>query len=78
MSNVDTFLLFWVLPSLIAFLLSLQSIKKGSKCTIESMDGSDWAAGIIFSIIYPLGILIMLYVDVWPWLIKERSLTKRA
>jgi hypothetical protein len=67
-------LLLWVLPSLCTGLLFL-FYARFSLGKLEDGATEDWWMWFIASVIYPIGAMVLLFKVVWPFLIKERSIT---
>ena len=58
---------------LITFLL-LSAICRKENEPMEEWTPNDWLACLAASFFWPIGILCLLCVDVWPELIKERKI----
>ena len=68
---LNDLLSFWLLPSLFTWVAVVHVTRIDENRGIEKYDFSDWIFSIVFSVIYPLGLLYV-FSYVWPWLIKER------
>jgi hypothetical protein len=69
---LNDLLCWWVLPSLITFLIVTRSYSREEKKPIEKYNSIDWIAVIFMTVAYPLGLIGVFCIDVWPTLIKER------
>lgn len=66
-------MLFWVLPSLVSFLLTTWACRKEGD-TLEDLNNGGYLAAIVAcTIFYPIGILVVFFSHVLPALIKERT-----
>jgi hypothetical protein len=73
---LENIILYWLLPSLVTVLLIIHVNRKLDGIVPGKYDASEVIALIVLSFIYPLGLMAFFCFVVWPWLIKERKLTK--
>lgn len=69
MSVMEVYTLFWLLPSLIAFLMASDVMRRFEFIRMERWNAQDWLLVIFCSVIYPFGFLA--------WIVKNSdALTK--
>ena len=74
LSTIEAFWLVWVLPALTVFLVYVHDVRRDYKHGIEDWKVRDWIGGLIVSVFYPAGFVLIFVFVIWPWLIKERSI----
>ena len=81
----EIFLIFWVLPSLITFLLIVVGVrydlsndrKTGDEYPMIDWDDDDWAIFLVGSLLYPIGIFVfILAVGISIWSFIHASMIK--
>ena len=65
------FIIYWIIISLITFLLISHASRKFENYPMEVWDKKDWTVIILSSIIWIVGIFELFIKYVWPELIKE-------
>ena len=68
----DLYLIFWVIPSLVTCLLLIQLSRRCEGQPPQSWKSSEWIFLGVLSLLYPIGLFLIHYECVWPFLVKER------
>ena len=70
-----TFIMFWLLPSLLALLIMFM-INRFEGTTPSELEGDDVKYIVLATILWPVAFIALFIVLVGPFLLKERSLRK--
>jgi hypothetical protein len=74
METLDQFILFWLLPALLTMLVTLMYERKINYRKPEKLNPDWWGGLLLAAGFYPIAWLIVLIDQIFPILIKERSL----
>jgi len=63
--------IYWLLPSLGTFILLMLLVREPSIPTIKDIPKEYWYFIVLFSVLYPIGLITICFFNLCPWVAKE-------
>ena len=63
---------YWALVSMVVLFFLIQWFKESESKQVKDFSIGDWICLIGFSVISPIGVIILCSEVMYPWLVKER------